>query len=447
MNNIFGTLSSISTNDVFAGLSSIQIIIFFVCVGLALFVGLFLGACIFFPAGVKTCINQIRRKKAKILASGENKQLEDLAKGEETHKISSRTLDLSDKDYVIDDSDIIDDYDLADDDDFEGVQVGGNALNTTDMNTIFYGDKDYVALVEKRKREVPVIGRNYLVNKINGMDVVSRDIDIVIHYPTEDTPYVRVTAGGCTYLYIFVMKKVMKIFLRMHGITYESTKNKVGNVIAPAPAFGEDWYSLMVSDFPQARAIVANIAKLSYLYTAQTEFDMGGGVVTRKGVDYENRVFKCADDYNPYEDEAFMDLVNVLHSKYKLDYYGKSDGCAVARKLTGKEPVSVMEFVGNRPAIFKAGETMFGILFENYGVSKFIFRNSDKYFETLKTKHNYVKESPFPKSEDWKWYSILIDSTYTKKDIRQIIQDSYNYVISYNEKHLLDTDVDVDIDV
>lgn len=447
MNNILGTLSNISTNDIFAGLSSIQIIIFFVCVGLALFVGLFLGACIFFPAGVKTCINQIRRKKAKILASGENKQLEDLAKGEETHRIGSHTtLNLSDSDYLIDDSDIIDDDDILQDD-FNEAKDGDRSLNTSDMNTIFYGDKDYVALVEKRKREVPVIGRNYLVNKINGMDVVSRDIDIVIHYPTEETPYVRVTAGGCTYLYIFVMKKVMKLFLRLHNVTYESTKKKVGNVIAPEPTFGEDWYSLMVSDFPQARAIVTNVAKLSYLHTAQTEFEINGGIVTRKGVDYEERVFKCADDYNPYEDDTFMALVGGLQSKYDLDYYGKSDGCAVARKLTGKEPVSVMEFVGNRPAIFKAGETMFGILFENYGVSKFIFRNSEKYFENLKTKHNYVKESPFPKSEDWKWYSILIDSTYTRKEIRQIIQDSYNYVISYNEKHLLDSDVDVDIDV
>lgn len=446
MNRIFGTLSAISTNDVFAGLSSIQIIIFFVCVGLALFVGLFLGACIFFPAGVKTCINQIRRKKAKILASGENKQLEELGLGESTHKISAQNLNLSDKDYSIDDSDIIDEDDLVEDEAFD-VKDGDKSLNTSDVNTIFFGDKDYVALVEKRKREVPVIGRNYLVNKINAMDVVSRDIDIVIHYPTEDTPYVRVTAGDCTYLYIFVMKKVMKIFLRMHSVTFESTKRKVGNVIAPAPTFGEDWYSLMVSDFPQARAIVTNVAKLSYLYTAQTEFDIVGGVVTRKGVDYENRVFKCADDYNPYEDEEFIELVNGLHSKYNLDYYGKSDGCAMARKLTGKEPVSVMEFVGNRPAIFKAGETMFGILFENYGVSKFIFRNSEKYFENLKTKHRYVKESPFPKSEDWKWYSILIDSTYTKKEMKQIIQDSYNYVIAYNEKHLLDSDVDVDINV
>lgn len=451
MKNILGSLTEINTNDIFARLSTIQIIIFFVCVGLALLVGLFLGACIFFPAGVKSSLKQIRRKKAKLMASGENKQLETLVQAEETHKISLRTsLDYSDDDYLLEDDDFIDLDDIIDDDSFDDVildenEENNNSVNGSNMRTVVYGDKDYMTLVEKRKKEIPVLVRNYLVNKINAMDVVSRDIDIVIHYPTEETPYVRVTAGGCTFLYIFVMKKVMKLFLRLHNVTFESTQNKVGNALQEAKNFGGDWYALTVSDFPKARAIVSNLAELSYKYTAQTEFEMGGGVVKYKGTNYENRVFEQANKYNPYEDKEFVKIVNELHSKYNLDYYGKSDATSFVRKLAGKEPATAIDFAGNRPSIYKVGETMFGILFENYGVVKFIFRNSEKYFMNLKTKHNFVKESDFPKSDDWAWYSILVDSTYTKKEIKQIIQDSYNYVISYNEKHVLDGDVDIDV--
>lgn len=451
MNTILGTLDSINTNDIFGGLSSIQIIIFFICVGLALLVGLFLGACIFFPTGVKSCLKQIRKKKAKILASGENKQLDDLGIDEETHKISLKpSLEYSDSDYLLDDTDLLED-DLLDDDiidDFsQDVTEEEKTIKQSDIKTVLYGDKDYMALVEKRKKEVPVIARNYLISKINAMDVISKDIDIVIHFPTEKTPYVRVTAGGCTFLYIFVMKKVMKIFLRLHSATFESTKLKVGNAIAKQENFGNDWYSLMVTDFAGARAVVSNIVKLSYRYTSQTEFEIKGGVVNYKGISYEDRVLKCANEYNPYEDKVFFEAVKGLLAKYDLDYYGKSDACVFVRKLVGKEPPTAIEFVGNRPAVFKAGDSMFGILFENYGVVKLILRNDEKYFDNLKTKHNYVKKSDFPKSNDWQWYSILIDSSYTKKEIKQIIQDSYNYVIGFNEKHMLDADVDVDIDV
>ncbi len=452
MKNILGAidLKNITTNDVFGNLSSIQIIIFFVCVGLALLVGLFLGACIFFPAGVKSCLKQIRRKKAKILSSGENKQLADLGISEESHKISLHTsLDYTDDDYLLEDDfvdsdDIIDD-DILDDDFLDIKDKENKPSGESDLSKVFYGDKDYIALVEKRKKEVPVLIRNYLVNKINAMEVVSRNIDININYPTEKTPYVRVTAGGCTFLYIFVMQKVMKLFLRLHTASYESMQNRVGNLIVPQPNFGDDWYSLIVSDFPKARAIVSNLVELSYKYTAQKEFEIKDGVVNYKGTNYENKVFGEANEYNPYNDKIFVEIVKELQTKYNLDYYGKSDACSFVRKLSGKEPATAIEFVGNRPAVYKAGESMFGILFENYGVVKFIFRNSENYFENLKSKHNYVKESSFPKSDKWKWYSILIDSTYTKKEIKQIIQDSYNYVIDYNEKNMLDVDVDIDV--
>lgn len=452
MKNILGAsdLNNINTNDIFGSLSSVQIIIFFVCVGLALLVGLFLGACIFFPAGVKSTLKQIRRKKAEILAMRESKQMDDFVANEEKHKVSTvKSLNYSDADYMLGDKDSLDMDDLIDDDiiedETENDTEGASSVNSSDIRKVFYGDKDYMALVDKRKKEVPVINRNYLVNKINAMEILSNDIDIVVNYPTEEDPYVRVTAGGCTFLYIFVMKKVMKVFLRLHTSTAESAKAKAGDMIKPEPKLGEDWYGLIVSDFPKAGAIVSNMVELSYRYTAQKEFEIKNGVVNYIGTSYEKKICEFASVYNPYEDKQFVVVVNELKSKYNLDYYGKSDACSFVRKLSGKEPATAIEFVGNRPAIYKAGDTMFGILFENYGVVKFIFRNNDKYFENLKSKHNFVKESDFPKSDDWQWYSILIDSTYSKKEIKQIIQDSYNHVIDYNEKNVIDADVDIDV--
>lgn len=444
MNNLLNAIdfSKLNANDIFGGLTLIQIVVFFVCVILAILVGLFLGACIFYPVGVKSCLKQIQKKKAEKMASQESKQLEAYVTSQESHKVQSSSLDYTESDYLLDD--IIDDEIIDDDIIDDDFLLAGGASG--ELTSVITADKDYIALVEKRKADVPVVSRNYLVNKIYAMNVVSDKINIEVFSPTEEEPYVRVTAGGCTYLYVFVMKKVMKLFMRLHGVTYKSLKEKAGDMVEPAPDFGDDWYSLILGDFPNSIAIATNIVELSYRYTAQKEFEKTDKGIVYKGTPYTDKVKAVADKYNPYLDSHFIAVVKDLQRRYNIAYFGKSEACAFTRKLVGKEKPSAIEFVGNRPAILKAGETMFAIMFENYGVSKLIFRADEKYVEGLKAKHDYVKESDFPKSENWKWYSILINKSYTDKEVKQIIQDSYNYVVNYVDKAEY-PDIDVDIDV
>lgn len=427
-------LTNISTAEIFGGLSIVQIVIFFVSVLLAILVGLFIGACVFYQVGAKSILKQIQKKRAEKMATRENEQVENIVAEKEVHKVMPTTLEYSDEDYSLDD-DILDDEILDDDSQDE------------DIKSVIYGDKDYMALVSKRQKEVPVITRNYLINKVYSMNVVSDKINIEVFAQTQTSPFVRVTAGGCTYLYVFTLRKVMKLFVRLHEATYNSLKDRAGDMIAPAPDFGSDWYSLTVGDFKNARAIATNLVELAYRYTAQTEFESVDGEIKYKGESYEEHVQKVAMDYNPVQDEKFVAVIDELQKKYNLKYFGKSEACSfTSTKLLGNEKATAINLVGNRPAILKAGEIMFGIMFETYGVGKLIFRADEKYIDALKTKHEYVKESTFPVSENWKWFSILLDESYSVKEIRQIIQDSYNYVIAFNSSSSVD-ELDVDINV
>ena len=56
------------------------------------------------------------------------------------------------------------------------------------------------------------------------------------------------------------------------------------------------------------------------------------------------------------------------------------------------------------------------------------------------SKHNYVKESDYPKSRDWKWYSLLIDDTYSKDEIKSIIDSCYKHVEEYHAEYVITTD-------
>lgn len=432
-------LTNITTNEVFGALSIIQIVIFFVSVLLAILVGLFIGACIFYQVGAKSVLKQIQKKRAEKMATRENEQVENIVAEKEVHKVMPTTLEYSDEDYSLDD-DILDDEILDD-------EILDDDTQDEDIKSVIYGDKDYMALVSKRQKEVPVITRNYLINKVYSMNVVSDKISIEVFAQTQTSPFVRVTAGGCTYLYVFTLRKVMKLFVRLHEATYNSLKERAGDMIAPAPDFGSDWYSLTVGDFKNARAIVTNLVELAYRYTAQTEFESVDGEIRYKGESYEEHVQKVAMEYNPVQDEKFVAVIDELQKKYNLKYFGKSEACSfTSTKLLGSEKATAINLVGNRPAILKAGEIMFGIMFETYGVGKLIFRADEKYIDALKTKHEYVKESTFPVSENWKWFSILLDESYSVKEIRQIIQDSYNHVIAFNSSSSVD-ELDVDIDV
>lgn len=432
-------LTNITTNEVFGALSIIQIVIFFVSVLLAILVGLFIGACIFYQVGAKSVLKQIQKKRAEKMATRENEQVENIVAEKEVHKVMPTTLDYSDEDYSLDD-DILDDEILDD-------EILDDDSQDEDIKSVIYGDKDYMALVSKRQKEVPVITRNYLINKVYSMNVVSDKINIEVFAQTQTSPFVRVTAGGCTYLYVFTLRKVMKLFVRLHEATYNSLKERAGDMIAPAPDFGSDWYSLTVGDFKNARAIATNLVELAYRYTAQTEFESVDGEIKYKGESYEEHVQKVAMEYNPVQDEKFVAVIDELQKKYNLKYFGKSEACSfTSTKILGSEKATAINLVGNRPAILKAGEIMFGIMFETYGVGKLIFRADEKYIDALKTKHEYVKESTFPVSENWKWFSILLDESYSVKEIRQIIQDSYNYVIAFNSSSSVD-ELDVDIDV
>lgn len=433
-------LTNITANEVFGGLSIVQIVIYFVSVLLAILVGLFIGACVFYQVGAKSLLKQIQKKRAEKMATTENEQVENIVAEKEVHKVMPTTLDYSDEDYSLDDEilddDIIDDEILDDENETD-----------EDIKSVIYGDKDYMALVSKRQKEVPVITRNYLINKIYSMNVVSDKINIEVFAQTLTSPFVRVTAGGCTYLYVFTLRKVMKLFVRLHESTYNSLKERAGDMIAVAPDFGSDWYSLTVGDFKNARAIVTNLVELAYRYTAQTEFESVGGDIRYKGTSYEEHVQKVALDYNPVQDEKFVSVIENLQKKYNLKYFGKSEACSfTSSKLVGSEKATAINLVGNRPAILKAGEIMFGIMFETYGVGKLIIRADEKYIDNLKAKHKYVKESSFPVSENWKWFSILLDGSYTEREIKQIIQDSYNYVIAFNSSSSVD-ELDVDIGV
>jgi uncharacterized protein YegP (UPF0339 family)/predicted DNA-binding protein (MmcQ/YjbR family) len=69
----------------------------------------------------------------------------------------------------------------------------------------------------------------------------------------------------------------------------------------------------------------------------------------------------------------------------------------------------------------------FAYVYEKNGGVLLLLRASAKYIASLKSRHNKISRSKFPKSQRSDWYSIIIDETYTEEDVHIILDNAKTY--------------------
>ena len=460
------TIKDFTINNIFSSLNTVQFILFFVAMVLVLLFGMMLGGIMFYSSGVKygkRIAKPAKKKKEYYKKEGEKLEAQ-MAAIEKQKPKSATVLEFKEEDFNIDELDFGDDLDFGE---IEPVELSeyakpsedkkeDNVLDVTPLSlgekkveeeeesapeqaadlTSVLDDEDFLALVRERKKNVPVLTRRYLLKYVSSLDPISDTENVSLTLRTPETPFDVASAGHYPFLIVFSFKRVLKLFLRMHENAYSKIHDIVGDLIAPHKEFGDDWYAWILSDEGNL-SLAPKAILLSYKYVASKEFTKTESGVSATGEPYADEITEKAKRYNPLFDEPYKEAIKTLNEKYDLDVFGSTEACNYTRSIKSERSTpSATEFSGNRPSILKTDNYIFGIVFENFGVIKFIFRNSEEYFKELQAKHPYVKESPFPQSRDWKWYSLLLDSSYTKEEIKEIIHSCYNYVENYHAEEV-----------
>ena len=304
----------------------------------------------------------------------------------------------------------------------EQIQVVGEPLR----------DDVFVHLEERRKQMVPIINRTVLVNYGKHMTPLANSLPIVVTLQDKAHPYDRLAVKDYTFAVVFEHNKVLRLVLRLHANTIGALRQAAGSTVAAESAFGEDWYSWVVTDIEHCEKVVAKVLDMSYKYVAHATYKRGkdGGFVP-KVASYEEAVAAAADAYVAENDAVYMALAGQMNAKYQLHYFGKKEAQDYAKTIAGKLPVSI-EDAGNL-AVFKAGGYMFAAVYESYGVVKMLFRADKEYVDVLHAEHPYVGCSEIPKSEYRQWYYAILDKTFDDEQCTQILLTAYQNVVAKQE--------------
>jgi len=67
-------------------------------------------------------------------------------------------------------------------------------------------------------------------------------------------------------------------------------------------------------------------------------------------------------------------------------------------------------------------------VYEVDGMVVLLINNTPEYANSLLLKHSYVHESSFPKVNNETWYSVVLDRSFSKKEVYQILDDTFFYI-------------------
>ena len=443
-------------NNVFSNLNIIQVILFFVAMLFVLLFGLMLGACIFYPMAIK------RIRKLGLYTAPDKKQANYYKKEDQNIEAQMEAMDAKPSastvmmnfdeeefdldEIVLEEEEVVltesatptGNRPLSDELDVGLISVAENSGEAGNDAASVMDDPDFNALVEKRKQEIPVLTRRNILKHVNSFAPISENIGVNVSSRSPEEPFDTACLGEYAFLLVYSIKNVLKLIIRMHENVYKKAYAIVGDSLQKYELFGDDWYSWNLTDEGNLN-LPLRVVALAYKYVATQEYQKGEeGAILPIRDSYTAQLKEKAKSYNPLLDASYVANIKSLNEKYNLEFFSSTDACTVTKKIESENSTpSATEFVGYRPAVLKTDDHIFGIVFENFGVIKLIFRQSPEYFADLQSKHKYVKESSFPKSRDWKWYSLLIDETYTKEEISQIIRDSYFYVEAYHSEYLM----------
>lgn len=443
VSNIFLDISEMFTiNNIFSDLNIVQFILFFVCVLFAVLFGFFLGGCIFYKKGFN------HRAKLKSRRKGENKEETKAFYKEEAKSLENSasrataplSIDFDNQDFDLDDLLLEEDEEVSIEllDSTDEVEEGGE--RRSDLKTLVFGDPQYSELIERRKHAVPVLGRRFVLTTIANLPNVSDEVKISVQERTPLRLYDRISIGGYTFALAFVNQRVVKIFLRLHEQTALKLKEKVDFLLKKADSFGSDWYQWTLGEIDSADVLITKIISLSYKYVVQCEFVKDErGILVPHGASYESVIDAQCERYIPFDDEEYCRIADALNAKYPLGYFGISEACSFTNSLKkldtpeSEMPIS-LDYLANRLCLLKSGGNIFAMVFEKYGVTKIILRLSEERFRVLCNNHPRVSESAYPEARDWYWYSVIIDSSFNKDEIEELLKESYDYVTAFHRE-------------
>lgn len=430
-------------NNIFSDLNIIQILLFFVCMLFAVLFGFFFGGCIFYKKGFNHRAKLKSRKKgeskedAKAFYKEETTALEDTA----SRATTPLSIDFDDPDFDLNELLLEEEKEVN----IELLEVadsssGSSEKGKSDLKARVFGDPQYSELIRRRKNAVPVLGRRFVLTTIANLPEVSKEVKISVQERTPLHLYDRISIGGYTFAVAFVNQRVVKIFLRLHEDTAVKLKEKVNSLLKNAPSFGKDWYQWTLGEGEKFDALITQIISLSYKYVVRCEFTKNeSGILVPSGESYEAVIDEECERYIPFDDEEYCRIADALNAKYPLGYFGISEACSFTNSLKKTDtPPSEMpvalDYLANRLCLLKSGDNIFAMVFEKYGVTKMILRLSEERFRSLCRNHPRVNESDFPEARDWYWYSVIIDSTFNKEDVENLIKESYEYVTAFHKE-------------
>lgn len=442
-------------SNIFNGLTFEQMIMAIVAAVVAVAFGVMAGACIFYPIGYNQYGKDRAKKKTaqqqEEFYTAEQQQMDEWQDNTPVAAVADtfdQSLDNADDDL----------FDIVDDEEPSELQAqaaaavaveettaeGLDAMPDTGANDMpsavraaTLEDADFARLVATNRSQKPIVNRQlvlqYCAHKLVPI-APSLPVQIIRREPTHY--YDRLQVAGYTFGLVFGRRKVLKLYLRLRDNTYAALSAKAAGYVEPAPEYGTDWYSWIVTDIDHCEQVLAKVLDVSYKYTAHAEFARNSaGELCPKNDSYEDKICAQADSYDRERDMALVGISDSLNERYKLEYFSKSDACQYIATLRtqGDMPPTATDYYGSHPAILKAGDRIFGIVFENTSVVKVIFRADQEMVDQLSAKHPYVGLSNYPQSRDWQWYYTILDDSYTVTDCRALLSAAYDHVVKYHQ--------------
>jgi predicted DNA-binding protein (MmcQ/YjbR family) len=302
--------------------------------------------------------------------------------------------------------------------DGEEIEVEGEPLR----------DDAFVRMEANRKQQVPIITRSVLLNYCSRMCPLASDLPIRVVPQDDQYDFDRIMVKDYTFALVFEYKKILRLVLRLHANTISALRRAAGNTVSAELTYGNDWYSWVITDIANCEKVVAKVLDMSYKYVAHATYMRGkDNEFVAKVPSYERNMLATAEGYDPSDDVVYTALAGQMNAKYQLHYFGRKEAEEVVRSIKGKMRVSVEE-ANSSTSIFKAGGTMFAVVYESYGVVKLLFRADQEYVDQLHSEHLYVGCSIVPRSQYRQWYYAILDKSFEDAQCADILRTAYHHV-------------------
>ena len=124
--------------------------------------------------------------------------------------------------------------------------------------------------------------------------------------------------------------------------------------------------------------------------------------------------------------------VGIVSKKSVIDYLGEKYGDKVELNGRGnRTPNGKLLLSDNHFALGEGKRVCFTYLYEDDGKIVALLRLSAEQASALHAAHDATGvKSAFPKNKDKDWYSVIVDDTFTDKDVYALLDESIAYVLS-----------------